>query len=84
MSEARHPLHALIGGPRGAIEGMAPRLFASIVVVGGSQSDSRSGAGAVDRGRESVGTRRRATGVLPAGTGHDLALLGSDPEITAG
>jgi hypothetical protein len=38
VSEARHPLSALIGGPRGAIEGMAPPIvFVLAYALSGSQ-----------------------------------------------
>lgn len=38
MSEARHPLQTLIGGPRGAIEGMAPPIvFVLAYAMSGSE-----------------------------------------------
>ena len=38
MSEARHPLAALIGGPRGALEGMAPPIvFVFAYALSGSE-----------------------------------------------
>lgn len=38
MSEARHPLTALIGGPRGALEGMAPPIgFVVAYALSGSE-----------------------------------------------
>ncbi len=38
MSEARHPLAALIGGPRGALEGMAPPIvFVLAYALSGSE-----------------------------------------------
>lgn len=48
MSEARHPLAALIGGPRGALEGMAPPIaFVFAYALSGSELSWAIGAALV-------------------------------------